>query len=261
MGSTDHEREDRASKVSSNKTSIFATVFLVVLVLVGASSLEFYSSTFQVSPSGSRPASFSSSVSPLGLQLSLAIDATAIRRYGSLRVQTEVINTLDRNVSITLGQVNANISAWNRYDFFCGVNIAESLVGFALLKGDYFAANISRAGNPLQLAPLVSTTCPNFPYPQEIVFKPMSRVLAASNGPRAGVALNVTSEECFSLSPTVHECGPSTRLFGYWNTQSFLSLGGATFRSPYFQYLLPGVYTIVATDAWGQAIYAHFDVE
>jgi len=190
----------------------------------------------------------------------VAFDATAIGRYGALRAQADVVNTLDRNVSITLGQVNANISAWNRNDFFCGVNIAESLVGFALFKGDYSAANISQAGNPLQLVPFVSITCPVFPYPQEIVFKPMSNLLATPNGPRTGIALNVTSEQCVSLSPTVHQCGPSTRLFGYWNTQSFLNLDGATFRSPYFQYLVPGVYTLVVADAWGQTIYAQFDV-
>ena len=260
MGSADHVDNAGAPGASGSKTSIFATVFLIVVVLLGASSLEFYSSALPVGPSGSGPSSFTSTVSPLGLQLRVAIDATAIRRYGALRVQTEVLNTLDRNVSLALGQVNANISAWNRYDFFCGINIAESLVGFALFKGDYSAANISRAGDPLRLAPLVETNCPVFPYPQEIVFKPTSSLTATPDGPRAGVVLNVTSEQCVSLSPKIHECGPGTGLFGYWSTQSFLSLDGATFRSPYFQYFLPGVYTLVAADAWGQTIYVHFDV-
>src|SRR5207247_10793627 len=118
----------------------------------------------------------------------------------------------------------------------------------------------SQPGRPLQLAPLVCTTCPTFPYPDGVVFKPMSSLLATPNGPRAAVALNVTSEQCVSLSPTLHQCGPSTRLFGYWNTQSFLSLDGATFRSPYFQYLVPGVYPLVAVDACGPAINATLDV-
>src|SRR2546427_7465365 len=123
MGVADHNDKAVASRFSS-KTSIFASVFLVVVSLLGASSLEFQFSALPVNPSGSSPASFSSSVSPLGLQLRVAIDATAIGRYGTLRAQTEVVNTLDRNVSIALGQVNANISAWNTYDFFCAVNIA-----------------------------------------------------------------------------------------------------------------------------------------
>jgi len=260
MGSADQENESASSRVSSrNKTTSFATVVLLVVIVLGVSSSEFYSSA-PLNFSGSVPVSFSSPVSPLGLRLILTLSATTIRQYGAIRAWMEVDNTLDQNVSTALGQTDANISAWNRYDFFCGVNIAESLAGFALFKGDYSPTNISRAGSPLQLAPLVRTACPTFPYPDRVVFKPMSNLLATPNGPRAGVALNVTSEQCVSLPPTFHLCGPSTRLFGYWNIQSFLTLDGATFRSPYFQYLLPGVYTLVAVDAWGQAVYAHFDV-
>ena len=260
MGSADQENESAASRVSSrNKTTSFAIVILLVVIVLGVSSSQFYSSA-PLDFSGSGPVSFSSPVSPLGLRLILTLSATSIRQYGAIRAWMEVDNTLDQNVSTALGQIDANISAWNRYDFFCGINIAESLAGFALFKGDYSSTNISRAGSPLQLAPLVSTTCPTFPYPDRVVFKPMSSLLATPNGPRAAVVLNVTSEQCVILSPTLHQCGPSTRLFGYWNTQSFLSLDGATFRSPYFQYLVPGVYTLVAVDAWGQAIYAHFDV-
>src|SRR5712691_7189162 len=121
MGSADQESDATGSRVSSpNKTSIFAMVVLIVVTLLGASTSEFYSSALPVNFSGSHPASFSSPVSPLGLQLIVAIDATAIRRYGAVRVQVEVVNTLDHDVSITLGQVDANISAWNRYSFFCG---------------------------------------------------------------------------------------------------------------------------------------------
>ena len=260
MGSADHESESAPSRISSRRTSIFAGAILIVVIIMGASDFEFHSSAFPVNPSSSHAVSFSSSVSPLGLKLSVALNATAIRRYGTLGVQIEVLNTLDHNVSIALGPVNANISAWNRYDFFCGVNIAGSLLGFGLFKGDYSPANISQAGSPLQLAPFVRTTCSIFAYPQEIVFKPMSNQLATTNGPRKTVALNVTSEQCVAVSQAFHKCGPALGLFGYWNTQSFLSLDGATFQSPYFQYFPPGAYTLVAADAWGQTIYVHFDV-
>ncbi len=261
MGSADQESDGTASRGSSPKrTYIFATVVLAVVILLGASTSEFYSYALPADFSGSHPASFSSPVSPQGLQLILALDATAIRRYGAVRVQIEVVNTLDHEVSIALGQIDANISAWNRYSFFCGINVANSLVGFALFKGDYSATNISRAGSPLQLAPFVATTCSVFPYPNSIVFKPMSDLLATPTGLRARIALNVTSEQCVRLSQTIHKCGPGTGLVGSWNTQSVLSVESATFQSPYFQYFPPGVYTLVAADAWGQAIYAHFDV-
>ncbi len=261
MGSADQESEATASRGSSpSRTSIFATVVLAVVILLGASTFEFYSSAFPVDFSGFHPASFSSPISSLGLRLIVAVDATGIRRYGAVRVQIDVVNTLDHEVSIALGQVDANISAWNRHSFFCGINIANSLVGFALFKGDFSATNISRAGSPLQLAPFVATTCAVFPYPDRVVFKRMSDLLATPNGPRTGIALNATSEQCVRLSQTIHKCGPGTALVGYWNTQSVLSVESATFQSPYFQYFLPGVYTLVAADAWGQAIYAHFDV-
>ena len=260
MSSADHESESAGSELSSSKTSIFATAFLIAVVLLGTSSLEFYSSALPVNPSGSRPASFSTSISSLGLQLSVFLNATAIRRYSALGVHMEVLNTLDRNVSAFPGQLNADISDWNSYDFICSINIAESLLGFALFKGNYSPANISMAGSPLQLAPFVSTACPAFPYPQETIFKPLSHMLATLDGPRAGISLNVTSEQCVSLPPSLHECGPAHGLFGYWNTRGFLSPDAATFRSPYFQYLVPGVYTLVVADAWGQALYAHFDV-
>ena len=107
---------------------------------------------------------------------------------------------------------------------------------------------------------LADRACPAFPYPQETIFKPLSHMLATLDGPRAGISLNVTSEQCVSLPPSLHECGPAHGLFGYWNTRGFLSPDAATFRSPYFQYLVPGVYTLVVADAWGQALYAHFDV-
>ena len=261
MGSADQESEATGSKVSgSNKMPIFATTIIVVVLLLGASSSEFYSSASPVNFGDSHPASFSSPVSPLGLRLIVTMNATAIPRYSAIKVRMEVDNTLDHNVSTALGQMDANISNWNHYDFFCGINVADSLVGFALFKGDYSSTNISRAGSPLQLAPNVMTTCSVFPYPDKINFRPMSDLLATPNGPRAGIALNVTSEQCASLSPTIHKCGPSTGLFGYWNTRSLLSLDGARFQSPFFQYFLPGVYTLVATDAWGQTIYAHFEV-
>src|SRR5206468_7561793 len=97
MSSADHESESAGSELSSSKTSIFATAFLIAVVLLGTSSLEFYSSALPVNPSG--PASFSTSISPLGLQLSVFLNATAIRRYSALGVHMEVLNTLDRNVS------------------------------------------------------------------------------------------------------------------------------------------------------------------
>ena len=78
----------------------------------------------------------------------------------------------------------------------------------------------------------------------------MSNQLATTNGPRKTVGLNVTSEQCVAVSQAFHKCGPALGLFGYWNTQSFLSLDGATFQSPYFQYFPPGTYTLVAADAW-----------
>src|SRR5437867_7908775 len=174
MGSADQENESVASRVSSrNKTTSFAIVILLVVIVLGVSSSQFYSSA-PLDFSGSGPVSFSSPVSPLGLRLILTLSATSIRQYGAIRAWMEVDNTLDQNVSTALGQIDANISAWNRHDFFCGINIAELLVGFALFKGYYSFTNISRAGRPLKSAPVVRPSGPTHAYPERLVCTPMS---------------------------------------------------------------------------------------
>ena len=84
MGSADQENESVASRVSSrNKTTSFAIVILLVVIVLGVSSSQFYSSA-HLDFTGSGPVSFSSPVSPLGLRLILTLSATSIRQYSAI---------------------------------------------------------------------------------------------------------------------------------------------------------------------------------
>src|SRR5207245_9623715 len=99
MGSADQENESASSRVSSrNKKTSFATVVLLVVIVLGVSSSEFYSSA-PLNFSGSVRVSFSSPVSPLGLRLILILSARTIRHFGAIRAWMEVDDELDLIVS------------------------------------------------------------------------------------------------------------------------------------------------------------------
>jgi hypothetical protein len=73
---------------------------------------------------------------------------------------------------------------------------------------------------------------------------------------------NATTEFCSVTQAGATNCGAiRNALFGYWNTTGLQgALDNATTTSKYFHYFSPGQYTLVAEDAWGQAIYEYFEV-
>jgi hypothetical protein len=172
-----------------------------------------------------------------------------------------------QNVSMTVVP-NQNISAWNGYDFSCGNNPSDSLVGFALLKGDVAAGNSSSAGPPLQLAassaammcvvslPLNSTTfLPN--SDKTMSTWTYAKVLQPPYPVTAEV--NATTGYCTFSSSLSGGCSTTSGIIGYWNASARYS-GNTTLGSKGFTYLPAGAYTIVAMDDWGQTVYAHFQV-
>jgi len=217
------------------------------------------------------PLLYTSGVSPEGLQLELVLNSSSVQSHGAITAQIEVFNTLDRNVSVSGLVQNQNISEWNGDDNTCGSNPSSSLVGFAVFEGHYSTGNISAAGPPLQLAPPFYPPCAFTINPNAVTFLPNGDQAIASIDSGQGqqssyqvtAELNATTRYCTGSGIGGHggeiDCGANPGLVGYWN-HGIAAGGDLNFTSPAFVYFSSGEYTIVATDAWNQYVYATFVV-
>ena len=228
-----------------------AAIFVAVIALV---SLPIQSTNEpQVSSSSARARSltFTSGVSPQGLQLRVILNSSSIQSYGAISGRVEVFNKLNRNVSLSGLVQNQNISDWNGDDYLCA-NGASSIVGFALFRGHFAAGNISAAGQPLQLAPPEVIYCASSSPPTAVTFLPEGDQAVATDDFQKSYPVTV------SVNATTGYANPG--LVGYWN-DSIPTQSDFGFTSPAFVYFPPGEYTIVATDLWSQFVYTTFVVE
>lgn len=246
-----------------------AAIVVGVLALV---SLPVQSTNGQRVSTSSVPAgplTFASGVSPQGLRLEVTLNSSGVRSHGAVGARVQVLNSLDRNVSLSgLGQ-NQNILEWAGDDYVC--DSPSTIVGFALFQGHYAAGNISAAGQPLQLAPPeVIYGCHGAGGPDQVgavTFLPEGdRAVATTyfQGMYEGsypetVSVNATTGDCGNNPELVGFC-TGKALSGYWN-DSVPAEGALNFTSPAFVYFPPGEYTMVATDLWDQYVYATFVVE
>jgi hypothetical protein len=206
------------------------------------------------------PLEYISGVSPDGLQLAISLNSTTLLPRGIVRAQIILTNTLSHNVSLAVPP-DQNISDWQPYYTICG---GGWFMGFALFEGHYSASNVSAAGAPLRLA--VTSVPPPCPPPVEVT---SVTFLRNSNQYTWGESQNQSStsisDEMFpetdycSTSQETMSCGPGPGLIGYWNSTSYL-VSNATLASKDFVYFPAGQYTLVATDAWNQFVYAYFVV-
>lgn len=261
-------------------TAVFVLTFLVVVASVGAFSLSSRgnsvgtgvasASTTSLSKESSTHGVDSSTVSPEGLQLQVNLNSSSVASHGSVTAQVRLVNTLDRNVTLTVSQ-NQNITTWNQDDFVCGHNPSDSLVGFAVYQGDFSARNVSAAPAPIQLAPPFYLPCAiTFGGINDTTFLPDSydtvslQYLADAKYVFSVPALtNATTGYCIVHSSGGGggsvDCAADPGLVGYWN-DSVPAGGDLNLSSQAFTYFPPGAYTLVAADDWGQYVYAHFQV-
>jgi hypothetical protein len=254
----------------------FVVVAVVIVIIVGAFGLVILSSqsfqrtsthaTTQSSTSSTGPSVSYSTVSASGLRLQVTLNSSSIPSQGEVAAQIEVANTQSQNTSLTVVP-NQNISGWNVNDFFCDMNPSHSLVGFALLKGNFAAANVS-AGSPLRLvASSVALPCPYSLPLNGTTFLPNSDKTVSfsyyglTEEPSYSVTaeVNTTTGYCTFSSSLSGGCSTTSGIIGYWNASARYS-GNTTLGSTGFTYLPSGAYTIVAMDDWGQTVYAHFRV-
>jgi hypothetical protein len=260
----------------SGTVDVNGTDVLVQIAYTGTSctvTIASSTSTDQTTSSTSStvPIVLYSTISPAGLRLQVTLNSSSVQPRGEVAVQIELLNTMNHNVSLALG-TNQNVSTWNGDDFFCGENPSYDLVGFALFAGHFSADNISAAGLPLQLTAPIAVPCafrlglnnatflPNsdktisFSY-YEQTQQPSCLVTAEVNA-TTGYCVTTSSSE---NSTTFGTCSTTSGIIGYWNP-GFGYTGNTTFSSNDFTYLPSGEYTIVATDAWNQYVYAYITV-
>ena len=240
-----------------------AAIFVGVIALVALPVQSANQTQVSTSSSaGEGPLAFTSGVSPQGLQLRVTLNSSSIRSHGAISGRVEVLNTLDRNVSLSGLVQNQNISEWGGDDYVCP-NAPSTIVGFALFRGHFAAGNISAAGQPLQLAPPEVIYCAFAIQPGAVTFLPKGdRAIATDYDLYSGpvtVSVNATTGDCGDNPELVGLC-TGTALSGYWN-DSIPATGALNFTSPAFAYFPPGEYTMVATDLWDQYVYATFDVQ
>jgi hypothetical protein len=214
---------------------------------------------------GVGPLFYTSGASPEGLQLQVTLNSSSIQSDGAMTAQIELLNTLNRNVSLSV-PTNQNISAWDGVDFLCDENPTYSLVGYALFDGHFAAGNISAAGSPLQLFPPLVLPCPTRTATglNVTTFLPNSdeTMLAEYGLSKVTTELNATTGYCVTSTFATYSsvnCGASPGLLGYWTPGPGIS-GNATLTSKAFAYFPSGEYTLVAADDWNQYVYAYFTV-
>lgn len=181
--------------MASQRAGIGATtaaLVVIVVIIVGAIGFISLASQSGRSSSSSTPTTikeqslvFYSTVSPLGLQLQIVLNSTAIQSGGALTAQTYLYNTLTANLSLTPNfSANPNIAVWDNYDLVCGLSPVSHTFGFALYQGHYTSGNLSQAGTPMLLTPPVATYCPNRfynqAYIQNVEFAPKSYLTTLS---------------------------------------------------------------------------------
>ena len=209
-----------------------------------------------------------STVASSGLELSLDLNATSMDSGQTLEANVTLYNTLDRSLSLSpfdSSNSTNSISAWDNYDFLCGVDGPDGyLASFAVLPGRFSAGNLSDARPPLQLAAVSDLpSCIGIVWPQDEVISFLPRSDNASiPGTYPGwapVTLNVSTAACIAAhgSPI---CRRGSGLYGYWNTSSSICCPAPSTAPDFFRYLTPGEYTLAAEDVWGQSVFAYFQV-
>ena len=197
-----------------------------------------------------------------GLELRLELNATTISVGGAISAQLTLFNTLGQNLSLTPNFQNSSLPGWGEYADICGDSDDVPIIGYALFQGYYDQNNISIAGSPLRLAPSVPLPCATWPDPSSVVFLPNGDTAEVYGTGGGGVVQQITkgaSTEYCTWDGSGGSCGPlGDALSGYWNSSGLITQQQATLDSPYLAHFLPGYYTLVAEDAWGQTIYAHF---
>jgi hypothetical protein len=256
--------------VMKRKESVFwVAQALITIGVLGLVALPSTTSSPTLSTSSS---SSQSSSSFGGLQLRITLNASSIKTNGTIAARIELMNTGDRNVSVsapvwnqTVPMLNGTLGQLNAFDYVCSHNPSFFLVNFLLFRGHIASGNVSEAGTPLQEGPPVRPPC--LPYADmgaPVTFLPHSD--QAVSGPQQTgnftAELNPSTLFCVPVVPGGGtDCAYGEGLVGYYVSSANPGDGNIiNFTYGGFVYFPPGEYTIVAYDVWGQVGYSTFTV-
>jgi hypothetical protein len=245
-----------------------AALAVCVVVLVALPPAPGNQTEVSTSPILSEgPLEFSSGVSPEGLQLKMMVNSSRMHSTGAIRAQIEVVNTLNRNVTVSELVQNDNVSRWIEHSYGCP---SDAILYFAVFEGRFTAGNISAAGSPLRLGPQNFSNCPGSVGVTAVTFPHSGGQALGAISPsqplrffwKVATVINATTLVCNTTSSGNggFNCSwANPGLLGYWN-YNIPNGGNFGFTSPSFVRFSPGEYTIVAADDWNQYVYATFSV-
>ena len=226
---------------------------IISTTCAGCGSGSFSSSVTSSSPNNLAPQTVQTTNSTLGLELLLSVNSNIIPSEDAINVSVSIVNTLSTVNNLTASDdwaIQGLTSSSCNYGN--SANKLFSPAGIDVFRGYYGMNNLS-SGNPLQI--WAEIECP---------------VDYAFNGTSiVGQLQNITS---YSFLPgndggyySAYYSSSATIMKGIFPTRM---VNGAAFYAsnstggPYNSLLfsLPGTYTLVAGDEWGQIVLLHFAV-
>ena len=229
--------KQNSSKLFLRSMKIIEAVMVILIVILGASivfNCSLYTNNQQLrseinslNETLALPQSASIKDTPLGLNLSVAMNTTLLQSGQGIEIIISEANILN-----TTNTINAS-THWQFSPLSLGpCGTYNYPMGLAICQGYYTSANISTAES-LEL--YGAEVCPMYIlFIASYTFQPLSN-MASINSPNPGSSIAMNSTVAAS---------------GYWA----VNLEGQR----EFSNFSPGIYTVVGGDEWGQLVILHF---
>jgi hypothetical protein len=220
----------------------------------GASSVVTHTSSPSQGAGGSSETETTDS--SLGLKLTLSVNSTTIPSQDAIGVTASVQNILQTANNLTASDdwAVSGLSSGSCDPQGNSTNFLFFPVGLGVFRGTYGLNNISSAGRPLYVWALIS--CPadfafvgNQTYPLSSITS-YSLLPGSDNGSYAGYYVVSFAPETLAKGVFPTQMVDQVAIYAAGGTGFYNSLGSS----------LPGNYTLVAGDEWGQLALLHFSV-
>ena len=193
--------------------------------------------------------------SSLGLKLTLSVNSTAIPSQDAIGITASILNTLPMANDLTASDAWAMDGLRSGpCDLGNSSNKLFSPVGLGVFRGTYGLNNISSAGSPLFVWAAIECIVDGVSVGSQ--YYPLSSITSYSllpgsdNGTYAGYYVVSYNPETLAKGVFPTQMVDQVAIYAAGGTGFYNSLGSS----------LPGNYTLVAGDEWGQLALLHFSV-